>query len=114
PVVDLVPAAELHGPELRVLERIPVDEPLPAERAVAPLDQPQLVLDGMVAREPAGGMEALGDPRLPLGVPELRDPRVDAEAVVEPIEDRVAAPLLRVDDELAERDRPVAGQLGGL
>ena len=47
----MVPAAELDLPELRVVERVPVDVALAVELLVAPAQQLQVVL-GRVLAEP--------------------------------------------------------------
>ena len=83
PAVHDVPAAELHLPELRVVELVPVDVALAVELLVVPAEELQVVL-GRVLLHPLDEAVVL-DPRLALGAPELGRPREDAEMVVEPV-----------------------------
>src|SRR5262245_7467243 len=89
-----------------MIERVPVDEAAAAEVPVAPADQLQLVLDGMVAAEPARPAHADVDARRPPRAPQLRRPRVDADVLVEPAarRRRLLAP------ELDRRPRRVPGE----
>src|SRR5204862_5451453 len=81
---ELVPAAQLDGTELGVLERIPRDVALAAQLAVAPREELHVVLGGVLA-VPVDVVIAL-DARLPRRRPDLHRPEELAEVLVDPVE----------------------------
>ena len=82
PEAHEVPAAELDGPELRMLERVPVDV------ALADLVgefQDRAVVVGRVVADPIDEV-VIRETGLSLRAPELRHPRERAEEVVDPVD----------------------------
>ena len=95
--VESVPAADLDGTELRMVERLPAEMRQSAELVLAPAKYLQVILDRMIA-EPVD-VEILLDARLAHRAPDLHDPAEHAEMIVDPVEG-AADDLLRVIAEL--------------
>jgi hypothetical protein len=89
-----VPPTELDPTELRVVVGVPLDESLAAELLVAPGEELEVVVEGVV-EPPVDELHVL-DPRGALRAPELGRPRVDAEVVVGPVVRDARDDLLRV------------------
>ena len=110
PVVHLVPAAQFHRAQLRVLERIPVDMRQAGALLVAPLQQLQVVF-GRVLAVPVDPV-VVGDAGLAVGRPQLHRPEQRAQVLVDPVL-RAGDDLLRVVLEVVvDADGRVAGELG--
>src|SRR5215467_430168 len=94
PGVERVPTAELDLPELRVPERIPVDETAAAERSIVPREELEVILHGVFA-VPLDEL-VLRDPRRALRAPDLDRPGEHPEMVVGPVVERAGDDFLRV------------------
>src|SRR5262249_19733409 len=105
-----VPAAELDRAELWMLERVPVDVALAAELAVAPAQELEVVLGGMLAI-PVGVVIAL-DPRLPDRRPDLDRPDALAEVLVDTVEAAGDDIIGVVFEVVEDRDVGVSRELG--
>src|SRR5579884_177586 len=82
------PAADLDRAELRMLERLPRQEALAAERLVVPAQEGELLLLRRWGEEAlARALDAGGAP----DVPQLRHPTIDAKLVVGPIHEGAEA-----------------------
>ena len=108
PSGEIVPAAELDGAELRVLERVPVDV-TPGMVRVAPPEHGQRLV---VGRADVPEVRRLLGARGPLhDVPELGGPAEHAAVLVHPVVGGAAHRVGRVPGEvLVDRVRRVAGE----
>src|SRR5262249_37786396 len=110
PEAERVPPAELDRAELRMLERVPVDEAAPAELGVAVAQQCEVVVDRVLV-EPFDQVVLL-DARAWNRAPELRGPRVDTEMVVRPRVGAASDHVLRVVAEVVvHADMSIPGEL---
>src|SRR6266571_7240764 len=110
--MEAVPAANLDGPQLGVLERLPVDVRHAAQLFLAPPKHLEVV-SGRVIAKPID-VEILFEPGLAHRAPDLDHPAEHPEVVIDPIEG-AADDLLRVISELVvDGDARIAGELGAL
>ena len=110
--VNLVPAPDLHRPELRVLKGIPVDIALTPECCVGPGQQLEVIGHRVLAK-PVDVL-VVGDAGLAHRAPDLDRPFVQAEVVVNPVK-AAGGDLFGVVAELFKgADGRVASELSAL
>ena len=110
--VDLVPAANFHRPELRVLKSVPIHKALALQRGVRPGQQLEVVRHRVLA-EPVDVL-VVSDAGLAHRAPDLHRPLVQPQVVINPVKAAGCDLFGVVAELLVGADGRVAGQLGAL